>query len=92
MRSSSATGVKQVGGDPGFLGFLSTSFDNINTSCRMVCISLETCGEQSQGLSGSCLCHSHSLNTSKGTTKHRTTPVTWAGKLSSTLKRALLTE
>ena len=92
MRSSSATGVKKVGGDPGFLGFLSTSFDNINTSCRMVCISLETCGEQSQGLSGSCLCHSNSLNTSKGTTKHRTTPVTWAGKLSSTLKRALLTE
>ena len=73
------------------MGFLITSSGNNITSCRMVCIRLTTLGEQSE-IFGSRLIHLHWENTSMGITKHRTTLVTWAGKLSSTLKRALLTE
>ena len=74
-----------------FLGFWSISLDNSNTSCRMVRISLLTLGEQSEN-SGSGCSHFHLANAAVGTTKYRTTLLTWAGKPSSTSRRALLTE
>lgn len=73
------------------LGFLITSSGNNITSCRTVCIRLTTLEEQPEAF-GSSFSHFQLSNTSTGTTKHKMTLVTRAGKLSSTLKRALLTE
>ena len=90
MKSSSGVVEPVLGGDMDYLlGFRSMSLDNSNTSCRMVCIRLTTLGEHPEVFGSGCS-HFHLSHTSGGTTKHRTTPVTWAGKLSSTLRWELL--
>ena len=70
------------------MGFLITSSGNNVTSCRTVCSRVTTLEEQSEAF-GSSFSQFQLSNTSTGTTKHKMTLVTRAGKLVKHLEEGL---